>query len=142
MKKFNILDIIIVLFLCLVLAGLLFINKGGEVEVEEAKVIATLEISEKPEGFYKNVVVGDTVTDKVKKSKIGVVTDVWSDKCTLWGYNAKTGEGVEATLPGYENIYIEMELLKSAGAAVGDKLSIITKHFAGWGYVVKLEEAN
>jgi len=142
MKKFNILDIIIVLFLCVVLAGLLFLNKGGEVEVEESKVIATLEISEKPVGFYKNVVVGDTVTDKVSKARIGVVTGVEKDKCTLWGYNAETGVGVESVLPEHENVYVEMELLKSAGAAVGDKLSIITKHFAGWGYVVKLEEAN
>ncbi len=142
MKKFNVLDIIIVLFLCVVLAGLLFINKGGEVEIEEAKVNVVLEITEKPEGFYKNVVIGDTVTDKVTKAQIGVVTGVTSDKCTLWGYNAVTGEGVESTLPGYENVYVEMELLKSSGAAVGDKLSIITKHFAGWGYVVELEETN
>ncbi len=142
MKKFNILDIIIVLFLCVVLAGLLFLNKGGEVEIEESKVVATLEIAEKPVGFYKNVVVGDTVTDKVSKARIGVVTGVEKDKCTLWGYNAETGVGVESVLPGYENVYVEMELLKSSGAAVGEKLSIITKHFAGWGYVVKLEEAN
>lgn len=142
MKKFNILDILIVLVLVCVVAGLMFFNKGGEVEVEEKKVVATLEINEKPEGFHKNVVIGDAVTDKVKKSIIGTVTGVEAKECTMNGYNAKTGESVISSLPGKENVYVTMELSASSGAKVGEKMSIITKHFAGWGYIVDLEYVN
>lgn len=138
MKKFNVIDIIIVVVLLgAVCAGFLL---GGGSKADDGKTkLITLEIPEKREGFSENVVIGDKATDKVEKKEIGIVTAVEVKPCEKNSYDRDNGGIVKTAIPMRENVYVTIETDADTEIEVGKSLSIITKHFAGAGYVVGIE---
>ena len=140
-KKFNIIDIIIIVAIIAVAAVCVLMFGVGKGSGEPTKTkLVTLEITEKYTGFYENVVIGDKVTERVQKQQIGKVVGVDVKPCQKQSYNRITGEPTMTTIPERENVYVTMELDEDAAVGVGKMLSVITKHFAGHGYVVKVED--
>lgn len=138
MKKFNVIDIIIVVALvAAVCAG--FILTGGSDGADGATKLITLEIPEKREGFSENVVIGDKAIDKVEKNELGVVTAVEVKPCEKNSYDRDNGGIVKTAIPMRENIYVTIETDADTEIEVGKSLSVITKHFSGAGYVVGVE---
>lgn len=138
MKKFNVIDIIIVVALIAAICAGFLVAGGGESEDNAIKLI-TLEIPEKTEGFSENVVIGDKVTDKVEKNVLGVVTAVEVKPCEKNSYDRDNGGIVHTAIPMRENVYVTIETDADTEIEVGKSLSVITKHFAGAGYVVGVE---
>ena len=143
MKKFNIIDVIILLVVvCAVGAiGVVKHNKKSVDDIQQ-KYIVTLEIKEKYVGFSQNVVAGDFVIEKEKKNELGIVTGVYSKPSEISSYDRITGEAKTVIIPEREDVYVVMELNKSDAFGVGKKLSIVTKHFAGYGFVVGVEKKS
>lgn len=140
-KRFNIIDILIVLAVILIGAAALVMSGGKADEDTESGVkTVVLEVMETHEGLWRSVTVGDKVTEKVEKKQIGKITDVSVKPATKASYDRKTGEPKIITLPEREDIYITMEIDKDADVAVGKSLSIVTKHFAGHGYVTRIDD--
>ncbi len=138
MKKFNVIDIIIVIALIAAICAGFLVTGGGDANDGATKLI-TLEIPEKNEGFSENVVIGDKATDKVEKNVIGVVTAVEVKPCEKNSYDQDNGGIVHAFIPMRENVYVTIEADADTEIEVGKALSVITKHFAGAGYVVGVE---
>lgn len=137
MKKFNVIDIIIVVVLiAAVCAG--FIISGGKNKTDATKVI-TVEIAEKREGFSENIVIGDKVTDKIEKKELGVITGFEVKPCEKNSYDRVSGKTFIAVVPKRENIYVSIKADANAEIEVGKSVSVISKHFAGAGYVVGVE---
>lgn len=141
-KKFNAIDIIIAaviiaaIAVCVILTG---ISGNSGTETDTGKKLVTLEIAEKHIGFGENVVIGDRVTEKVEKKQIGKVVGVEVKPCEKNSYDRATGKATVTVIPERENVYVKMELDQNAEVAVGKQLSIITKHFAGYGYVTEIK---
>ena len=143
MKKFNIIDIIILLLIVCAICGIGFVKqKKGSVDDIQQKYIVTLEIKEKNIGFSKNVVAGDVVIEKEKKVELGEVVDAYAKKCEVSSYDRNTGEPKISIVPGKEDVYVTMKLNKNDVIGVGKLLSVVTKHFAGHGYIVKVEKIS
>lgn len=142
MKKINIIDILIIVVIVAGIAAVGLIKSSGTGTAADAKKLVTLEITEKHEGFSENVVIGDTVTEKVEKNQIGVVVGVEATPCERNSYDRQTGEATVITIPERENVYVTMEVDADAEVAVGKTLSIITKHFTGSGYVTEITDAE
>lgn len=141
MKRFNIIDVIILLLIVCAICGIGFVKqKKGSVDDIQQKYIVTLEIKEKNIGFSKNVVAGDVVIEKEKKNELGTITGVYSKPAETSSYDRITGEAKTVTIPEREDVYVIMELNKNDAFGVGKKLSIVTKHFSGYGYVVGVEK--
>ncbi|MBQ6893020.1 MAG: hypothetical protein IJN48_02335 [Clostridia bacterium] len=141
MKKINVVDLLIVLVLIAAVAVVAALG-FSEKTVEEDKYIITLELMEKRAGFSENVIVGDTVVERVQHLEIGVITDVYAIPCERTTYDRVTGEPLTVTIPEREDIYITMEIEDASTISVGKVLSIITKHFTGSGYVIGKEKAE
>lgn len=141
-KRFNIIDILIVLAVILIAAAALVLSGKGKTgeDTESGVKTVVLEVMETHEGLWRNVTVGDKVTEKVEKKQIGKITDVSVKPATKASYDRRTGEPKIITLPEREDIYITMEIDKDADVAVGKALSIVTKHFAGHGYVTRIDD--
>ncbi len=138
MKKFNVIDIIIVVALvAAVCAG--FLLTGGSDVADDATKLITVEIPEKREGFSENVVIGDKAIDKVEKNELGVVTAVEVKPCEKNSYDRDNGGIVKTAIPMRENVYVTIETDADTEIEVGKSLSVITKHFSGAGYVVGVE---
>ncbi len=141
MKRFNIIDAVIVVVILAGIAAVGFLKFNGG-STEASKMLVTLELTEKYEGFSENVVIGDSVTEKVQNVQIGKVVGVEAKPCKKNSYDRVTGAPIEITVPEREDVYITMEVDQTQDVAVGKNLSVITKHFAGAGYVTGLEAAE
>lgn len=141
-KRFNIIDILIVLAVILIAAAALVMSGGSKTgeDTESGVKTVVLEVTETHEGLWRSVTVGDKVTEKVEKKQIGKITDVSVKPATKASYDRRTGDAKIITLPEREDIYITMEVDKDADVAVGKSLSIVTKHFAGHGYVTRIDD--
>ncbi|MEE0943881.1 MAG: DUF4330 family protein [Clostridia bacterium] len=142
MKKFNIIDVIIVAVIILAVAAAVVLKSGGGSDMEKNTKTVTLELVEKRVGFSKNVIVGDKVTEKVKKVQIGKITGVEARPAEKNSYDRITGEAAIINIPEREDVYVTMEIDGSAEVYVGKQLSVITKHFSGSGFVVAVSNAN
>ena len=141
-KKFNAIDIIIALVIIAAVAACVVLSRASgrsDGNNSSGKRLVTLEITEKHIGFGENVVIGDRVTEKVEKKQIGTVVGVEVKPCEKNSYDRETGEPTVTVIPERENVYVQMELDEDSGVAVGKLLSIITKHFAGYGYVIEVK---
>lgn len=140
-KRFNVIDILIIAVAVLAIAAVFFgTRRNAPDETQEGVVLVTMEIAETHEGLWRSVTVGDKVTEKVEKKEIGKISAVSVKPAQKASYDRRTGEPEIITLPEREDIYITMELDKGADVAVGKPLSIVTKHFAGHGYVTRIED--
>ena len=142
MKRFNIIDVIIVVVILLAVAAAVVLKSGNGMDGELNTKTVTLELAEKRVGFSENVVVGDKVTEKVKKVQIGKVTGVEARPAEKNSYDRTTGEGTVINIPEREDVYVTMEIDGAAEVYVGKQLSVITKHFSGSGFVVAVSDAN
>lgn len=141
-KKFNIIDILIVALVLIAVVGVALLKSGGTAVEESGKKLVTLEITEKHIGFSENVVIGDKVTEKVHKKQIGTVVGVEVASCEKNSYDRITGKPTVTIIPERENVYVTMEVAEDTEAYVGKVLSVITKHFAGSGYVTEVKDAE
>ena len=106
MKRFNIIDVIIVVVILLAVAAAVVLKSGNGMEGELNTKTVTLELAEKRVGFSENVVVGDKVTEKVKKVQIGKVTGVEARPAEKNSYDRTTGEGTVINIPEREDVYV------------------------------------
>ncbi len=141
MKKLNIIDVIIVVVIIAGIAAVGLLKTGGDVAEDSTKRV-TVELSEKREGFSENVVIGDSVIEKVKKERIGKVVGVEVKPCIKNSYDRLTGAAKLVTIPEREDVYVTIEVSAAADVAIGKHLSIITKHFTGAGYITEMEEVQ
>lgn len=143
MKKFNIIDALIVVAIVAVIGGVFVLkNIGGTTEEVIGEKLVTLEILEKHEGFSENVVIGDKVIEKVEKKMLGTVESVSKKPSEKNSYDRVTGAAKTIIIPEREDVYVTIRADKNAEVAVGKQLSVITKHFTGHGYVTKVEDVT
>lgn len=142
MKRFNIIDVIVVAVIVAVIAAVAILKSADASNTEQSTKTVVLELSEKREGFSLNVVPGDRVTEKVKKVQIGTITEVEARPTEKNSYDRETGKAKVITIPEREDVYVTMEVDGSAEVYVGKQLSVITKHFSGSGYVVAVSDGN
>ena len=142
-KRFNVIDILIAAVVLLAIAAVFFGTRRTQSgEREQSTKIVVMEVAETHEGLWRSVTIGDKVTEKVEKKEIGKITDVSVKPAEKASYDRRTGAAEIITIPEREDIYITMELDMNADVAVGKPLSIVTKHFAGHGYVMSIDDNN
>lgn len=141
MKKFNAIDVIILLVIiaAVALAGAVKLTGVSTREEKDTKIV-TLELVEKREDFAANIIVGDKVTDKIMNTVIGEVVGVETRPCEKNGYNQETGEPIVIKVPERVDVFVSMEVDVDEEIYVGKSLSVLTKHFTGSGYVVDVAE--
>lgn len=143
MKKFNIIDALIIIVIIAVIGGVFLLkNSGNPAEKTVGEKLVTFEILEKFEGFSENVTVGDKVIEKVEKKPLGTVESVYKKPSEKNSYDRKTGEAKTVVIPEREDVYVTIRMPKDAEVAVGKQLSVLTKHFAGFGYVTEITDVT
>lgn len=141
MKKLNVIDVIILAVVIAAIAGVALLKTHSGKSEQTTKTVV-LELMEKHEGFSENVVVGDKVIEKVKKTQIGEVTGVEVLPSEKNSYDRRTGEPMVINIPEREDVYVTMEISGDAEVYVGKTLSVVTKHFSGSGYVMAVSEKH
>ncbi len=143
MKKFNIIDVLIIIAVIAVIGGVFVLkNNGASNENAVGEKLVTFEILEKFEGFSENVTVGDKVIEKVEKKPLGTVESVYKKPSEKNSYDRKTGEAKTVIIPEREDVYVTVRMPEDAEVAVGKQLSVLTKHFAGYGYVTEIVDVT
>jgi len=149
----NILDLIIVIIIiCAVIAGALYIKTGGFKSGKPIAIYYTVEVQGAEKGFHELISAGDQVKDSVKGYPLGTVQSVESQASKTWLINEQTREYVENVQDDLEVIYIDIECdgLETESSVttgdvairVGEKMYIEGKGYACIGYVygVRAEE--
>ncbi len=130
--RLNLFDCIVIL-LALALGGLLLWRQmRPAAEVQEAeKVRYTIVLKQALEGTGELVHPGDALVDSVKNYQLGQAVDSWTEPATKSIVDEDARAYVTATIPGYEDVYIQVE----STATITDE-----KVLVGGGYTLMVDD--
>lgn len=123
MRKWTIIDTIIVLIVAVVVAAGVKVFMDGTVEEETGKVEIVVLADNKEIGFADAVKVGEPITISLSEKDSGVVTKVDTKASTLTSFNSAKGIYYEKSLNSKEDVYIYIEadcIVNDKAVRVGD----------------------
>lgn len=152
MKKFNFLDVLIVLAIVVVAivgVGMLRGASGADQAEQTSKIIYTVEETEATIEQVEAVTVGDRVSIGVNGVDSSIVTDITSKPAEKVTFDSLTGKYVKVEIPEKYTLQVTCEadatvsdMAISAGSTpirVGAEFSLKGRGYAVIGYVVKSE---
>jgi hypothetical protein len=112
----------------------------------------TVEIKEKPEGFYQRIETGATLYDTEKGYALGTIVETYASPYLEDAPDETNNIYRRTPVPGLEFTYIVVEasaqetdaaiLVGQYNIAVNKEVFVNSKDFAGNGYIIKIENAN
>ena len=147
--KINIFDIVVFVVLIIVAAfGYRYLNKGKSVNTN--KIRYTMELTDNPEGFSKNIQVGDKITDNVKNYYMGEVVDVQAEPCKKLVNDTVNGAIRDSACEGKETDIVTLEANVTDDGAnyrvngyytvkAGLEVAVKGNGYAGRGYILTIE---
>lgn len=154
MKKFNGMDlfIIICLMLAVALGGYLFLGRGDTATVSDSKnvkVSVTVEFAAQDAEFAKTPQVGDVAMIGEKSKMRTTVSEVKTPTAMATGYDTLNGRVLYSEMQGDYDVQVTMVAdgietskditVDGLAVRVGEKVVVSGKNFAGEGYVIGLE---
>ncbi|MBE6636596.1 MAG: DUF4330 domain-containing protein [Ruminococcaceae bacterium] len=150
---FNFIDVLLIVAILAATVTVVFFLRERRILTpgsnETVEVIYQIEVSPLREDFRNLVSIGDRMTDSVKLSDLGEITDVSYAECRYTGVNKTTGAIVTSTFPGHVTMILTIRadaLLTEAGYEIdgrllllGQPLSFRTPDFTGTGTCLSLE---
>ena len=101
------------------------------------------------EGFHKNVRVGETLFDGLRGQEIGQIVDVYARPFQIEAFDKTYGVFRQAEVEGLEYVYIVVEALAQVSdyetligqfpASVGRVVFVMSRYFAGEGFITSIE---
>ncbi len=153
MKKFNGMDLFIIVCLVAVIALgaylLLGRDTGGEVsESKNVKVSVTVEFAAQDEEFANTPQIGDIAMIGEKSKMRTTVSEVKTPTAMATGYNTISGEVLYSEMKGDYDVQVTMVAdgaetskdisVDGIAVRVGEKVVVSGKNWAGEGYVIGL----
>lgn len=140
MKKFNIIDVLIVVFVAAVVAvGMLAVNRFTKDEATETKTVI-LEITDQKEGFCSVIKEGEIVYDGTENTKLGTVTSYEIKPCEKYGTSLIDGTVKRSEVPDRYDILLYIEAPKDTDVQVGKQMWIETSMYKASGYILGVTE--
>lgn len=140
MKKFNIIDVLIVVLIAVIAAGGIFAVKQLTKEKDTETKIIVLEIREQKESFCDVVKIGDTVYDGTDNKELGKVKDFEIKQAEKDGKSTVDGTVKHSEVPDRFDILLDIEASKNTDVQVGKQMWIETSAYKASGYVLGVTE--
>lgn len=140
MKKYNIIDILIVCLIAAVVAGGIFAVRQFTKESETETKTIVLEIRQQKDSFCKVIKKGDVVYDGVENTKLGAVKDFEIKPAETDGKSALDGTIKRVQIPERYDILLHIEAPKDTDVQVGKQLWIETSLYKASGYILGVTE--
>lgn len=142
-KKFNIIDVIILLVVLAVAAfvGVKMFSNPNSSEAEPKTYIISFFCEEVPSYAADAVSVGDSVEDETKKVYLGKISEVLLDEAVVFNADAE-GNTVKSTREGYKSVKItsEVQAVEFEHGIIADSIKYSIGHsvtlYAGKGKMV------
>jgi len=145
-------DIIVLVVLAALVAGAVWVARGGEAVAHTATVRYTVELGQRTRvaaGFHEHVALGDAVFDGVRGNFIGTVVDVYVLPFDIAAFDETTGQMANSPIAEQERVYIVIETYAAVSAyeisadgfhiAVGRPVYVRAASFAGDGFIVVVD---
>lgn len=138
-KKFNAVDVLIVLFvLVLIVGGAYAVKRYNANGTEETKTIL-IEAKELKKSICDAVLKDDIAYDGTKNTKIGKITDFEVKQATTSSISSKEGIVKTVEIPERYDLYLEIEVPKNTEIQIGEHFWIETSNLKCNGYVLGIE---
>ena len=139
-RKFNLTDIIIVLFVAAVVAvSAYMINRYAEPETGETKTIV-LEVTSQKKAFCDAVKKDDIAYDGVQNVELGRIVDYEIKPAVTDSVSLNSGEVVRAEIPDRYDVFLKIEVPKESDVRVGKQLWVETSIIKCSGYILEVNE--
>lgn len=139
-RKFNAVDLIIVLFvLALVVAGSFAVKLLRTEKTVETKIIV-VELTKQKEFFTKIIKTGEIAYDGVGNTKLGEVIDFEVSDAMSDGISTLKGEVDRSLFPERYDIKLTIEVPKTTDVQVGKQMWIETPTYKCNGYVLDVAD--
>lgn len=148
-KKFNFVDVLIVLVvLAVVFAGVKVLSgKEGKMTTAVRDVSFTVEVAKSDKSFADAIKIGDDIYDSKKGGYYGKVTGVEVKPATGIGANTAEGKYVISEFEGKYDVYITVSgtptsvtdgniMFASQKVKVGEEMFLKSAAYVGYGYAV------
>lgn len=141
-KKFNVIDILIILFIVLAVGGgtfavRSFMNRGSG----ETKQIV-LEVTDKEENFCKVIKKDDEVYDGVENVKLGKVVDFEIKDAEIDSISSIDGTIKHTKIPERYDILLTIEIPQETDVQVGKQLWIESSMYKCSGYILEVNDGG
>ena len=140
-KRFNFLDLLIILFCVLVLAGgTLFLTSRGKKAVKkpEETMLAVLEVKEQYGAFESMLSRGETLYDNVQNVEFGTLEDYTIVPSVATTISQKDGTVRKTEIPDRYDFHLVLRIPKDEKIVVGKNLSLKAKLYKCAGYVIEI----
>ncbi len=148
-KKFNFVDVLIVLFVLAVAFGGVKLLSGKEGKVTNAvrDVSFTVEVAKSDKTFADAIKIGDDIYDSKKGGYYGKVTNVEAKPAKTMGANTAEGKYVISEFEGKYDVYITVSgtpttvtdgniMFAGQKVKVGNEMFLKSAAYVGYGYAV------
>ncbi len=140
MKKYNIIDVLIVIVIAAIIGGGIFaVRMLTKEDNTETKTIQ-LEITEQKESFCKIIKEGDEVYDGTENKKLGKVVNFEIKTAQKYGKSAIDGTIKKSEIPDRFDILLDIEAPKDTDVQVGKQMWIETSTYKASGYILGVTE--
>ena len=141
-RKFNALDLLIVIIVLAFVAGGIFAVRTFTTEKTGETKIITVEVVKQKEYFTKVIKEDDVVYDGVKNVKMGKIVGYEVNNSMIDGFSAIEGTVDRVDYPGRFDILISIEVPVSADVQVGKQMWFETSTYKFGGYILGVEEGE
>lgn len=140
MKKFNIIDILIVVLAVIIVVGGIFAVKQFTKETDTEKKTIVLEIKEQKDEFCKVIKSGDIVYDGTDNKELGKVKSFEIKPAVKDGKSLLDGTIKSTEIPERYDILLDIETAKDTDVQVGKQMWIETAVYKASGYILGVTE--
>ena len=141
-KKFNAVDVIIILFVVIIIAVVAFIVRqfinSGEGEMKRIVV----EVTEQKDTFCDILTKGDIAYDGVENVKLGTVVDFEVKPSEIDSISSLDGTIKHTSIPERYDIFLTIEVPQETEAPVGKQLWIETSLYKCDGYIIEVDDGG
>ncbi len=139
-KRFNIIDVLIVLVIVVVAFGGIAVIKQLTKETDMETKTILLEIKKQKQSFCDIIKKDDTVYDGVENTKLGKVKNFSIKPAETDGFSKLDGTIKKVNVPERYDIYLEIEAPKDTDVQVGKQFWIETSVYKASGYILGVTE--
>lgn len=141
-RKFNAVDLIIVIFILIVIAGGIFAVRmlGSEKTIETKTIV--VELTKQKEYFTKIIKKGEIAYDGVENTRLGEVVDFKIENAKSDGISTLDGTVGRSPFPERYDIMLTIEVPESTDVQVGKQMWIETNTYKCNGYVLQVTDAG
>lgn len=140
MKKFNIIDVLIVVLIAAVVGGGIFAIKMFTRETETETKTVILEISDQKESFCSVIKENEIVYDGTENTKLGEVIKYEIKPCEKYGKSMVDGTVKSSEIPGRYTVLLYIKTPKDTDVQVGKQMWIETSIYKASGYILGVTE--